>query len=354
MNKKSLIIIIIQSFVIILLIWVVMLMGSDEFVDDDLFDEEETLSFIEVNDEGLNQIRLTEKIVNNSGIETAKIYSSNKQSSFSNYGIVQATDTLIDLKNIYDRLMQEINTLKNQLLTEEKKYLAFAELNEDEKNISDQVLLEQQTIVNNLKVTIEKKAILKKNLKQKVLTQWGQKFYDVVSGSTKDKDLVALVSGSARLVKITIPSSESGRFIPKSIIFSPINGSDEIDGIFIDKAPTIEPSILGQTYFYLIQSTEIRIGSKLIGFYFQKNDKEINLFEVSDTSVVWSNGTPWVYIEQEPHLFIKKPVVLENEINRGWLISAELLSPNDSVVIKGAQLLLSEEFKYQIKNENED
>ena len=135
MNKKSLIIIIIQSFVIILLIWVVMLMGSDEFVDDNLFDEEETLSFIEVNDEGLNQIRLTEKIVNNSGIETAKIYSSNKQSSFSNYGIVQATDTLIDLKNIYDQLMQEINTLKNQLSTEEKKYLAFAELNEDEKNI---------------------------------------------------------------------------------------------------------------------------------------------------------------------------------------------------------------------------
>ena len=44
---------------IILLIWVVVLMGSDEFVDDDLFDEEETLSFIEVNDEGLNQIRLT-------------------------------------------------------------------------------------------------------------------------------------------------------------------------------------------------------------------------------------------------------------------------------------------------------
>ena len=65
-----------QSFVIILLIWVVILMGSDEFVDDDLFDEEETLSFIEVNDEGLNQVRLTETIVKNSGIETARITSS--------------------------------------------------------------------------------------------------------------------------------------------------------------------------------------------------------------------------------------------------------------------------------------
>jgi hypothetical protein len=157
MNKKSLMIIVIQSFVIILLIWVVILMGSDEFVDDDLFDEEETLSFIEVNDEGLNQIRLTETIVKNSGIQTAAIINSNKRSSFSNYGIVQATDTLIDLKNIYDQLMQEINTLQNQINTEEKKYLAFVDLNADEKNISDQVLLDQQTLVNNLKVSIEKK-----------------------------------------------------------------------------------------------------------------------------------------------------------------------------------------------------
>ena len=41
---------------------------------------------------------------------------------------MQATDTLIDLKNIYDQLMQEINTLQNQLKTEEKKYIAFENL----------------------------------------------------------------------------------------------------------------------------------------------------------------------------------------------------------------------------------
>ena len=207
-------IIVIQSFVIILLIWVVILMGSDEFVDDDLFDEEETLSFIEVNDEGLNQIRLTETIVKNSGIQTSAIISSNKQSSFSNYGIVQATDTLIDLKNIYDQLMQEINTLRNQINTEEKKYLAFVDLNADEKNISDQVLLDQQTLVNNLKVSIEKKVALKKNLQQKVLSQWGNKFYMAITGQAKDKQLNPLLDGEARLVKITLPSSDSDNSVP--------------------------------------------------------------------------------------------------------------------------------------------
>jgi hypothetical protein len=299
---------------------------------------------------------LTEAIVKNSGIQTTKIISSNKQSSFSNYGIVQATDTLIDLKNIYDQLMQEINTLQNQINTEEKKYLAFVDLNADGKNISDQALLDQQTLVNNLKVSVEKKVVLKKNLQQKVLSQWGNKFYMAITGKAKYKQLNPLLNGEARLVKITLPSSDSDNSIPHKIIFTPINGNNETEGIYLDKAPTIEPSILGQTFYYLIQSPDIRIGSKLIGFYKEKqnNDKQMNRYEVQSSSIVWSNGLPWVYIEEEPFLFVKKPVSLENEIKDGWLVISEALSTNDIIVSKGAQLLLSEEYKYQIKNENED
>ena len=67
------------------------------------------------------------------------------------------------------------------------------------------MLLDQQTVVNNIEVAIEKKTALKKNLQQKVLTQWGRKFYDAVTGRSKDKNIVALINGNARLVKITIP-----------------------------------------------------------------------------------------------------------------------------------------------------
>ena len=86
----------------------------------------------------------------------------------------------------------------------------------------------------------------------------------------------------------------------------------------------------------------------------QNKDKQQNRYEVQSSSIVWSNGLPWVYIEEEPFLFVKKPVSLENEIKDGWLVTSDALSTNDIIVSKGAQLLLSEEYKYQIKNENED
>ncbi|MEY3028254.1 MAG: hypothetical protein RIQ77_337, partial [Pseudomonadota bacterium] len=88
MNKKSLIIIVVQSFVIMILIWVVIFIGSDEFTDDNLPEEDESISFLEINVDGLSQIRLNQSIVENSGIVTEKIQASDKKMSFSNYGIV--------------------------------------------------------------------------------------------------------------------------------------------------------------------------------------------------------------------------------------------------------------------------
>jgi len=354
MNKKSLILIVVQSFVIMILIWVVIFIGSDEFAEDDLLDDEKSVSFLETNADGLNQVRLNQSIVKNSGIMTERIQTSDKSMSFSNYGVVQATDTLIDLKNIHDQLLQDIATLQNQKKAEEKKYFAFLELNKDEKNISDQVLLDQEAILNNLAVILEKKVALKSNLKQKVITQWGDKFYRLISENADKSNLKKILQGSARLIKITLPSADSNNPVPKKIIFSPINGNSEIEGTFVAEAPTIEPSILGQTFYYLIDSSEIRIGSKLIGFYINDQRNQDKLYEIPNSAIVWSNGISWVYTETENALFIKKPINLINEIKSGWLVESKLLNDKDLLVTNGAQLLLSEEYKYQIKNENED
>jgi hypothetical protein len=354
MNRKSLILIIVQSFIIILLIWIVILMGSDEFTNIDIDDDDANQSFVEVNSDGLNQVRLTDVIKNNSGIISKEIVKSNKEMTFSNYGIVQATDTLIDLKNIQDQLLSDLSTLENQFKTENKKLNAFVTLNEDNKNISDQALSDQQILVANISGSIDNINILLKNLKQKVLSQWGDKFYKLIKNEKPIKNLQSLLDGKSRLVKITLPSSDGEQVIPKKILFNPINGSKEIEGYFVSKAPTVDHSLLGQTFYYLINSSDIRIGSKLIGFYQNTNDKKISLFELPHNSIIWSSGLPWVYVEKESAVYIKKPVVLKNEIKGGWLASSDNISDNDKVVIKGAQLLLSEEYKYQIKNENED
>jgi hypothetical protein len=353
MKNKNLTIIAIQSFMIFLLIWVVIIVGGDEFSDDEGYEDDETVSFVELTEDGLNQVRLSEKIVSNSGIVSKKIVISNKKMNFSNYGLVQGTDSLIDLKNINDQLLNEKNTLINRKKTEKKKFIAFEDLNKDDKNISDQALLEQEVILANIDAEIRNKEALLSNLKQKVISQWGEEFYKLITNKN-NSFLEKLLQSQARIVKITLPSVDSGFSIPKKIIFSPINGSEDVEGYFVAEAPMVDQNILGQTFYYLIDGINLRIGSKVVGYYEQDNSQEIDLYEIPTNAVVWSNGISWVYVEKEAFLFIKKPILLKNEIKSGWLVSSDSINDSDKIVTKGAQLLLSEEYKYQIKNENED
>ena len=74
---------------------------------------------------------------------------------------------------------------------------------------------------------------------------------------------------------------------------------------------------------------------------------------VPGTAIVWYSGKAWVYIKEDTEKFRRIPVSTAVESNGGWF-NIEGLKTGDEVVTNGGQLLLSEEFKYQIKNENED
>jgi hypothetical protein len=73
---------------------------------------------------------------------------------------------------------------------------------------------------------------------------------------------------------------------------------------------------------------------------------------IPSSAVVWYAGVPWAYFKQGEDQFIRKPISADTEIDKGWFNKA--LDIDSEVVISGAQLLLSEEFKYLIKNENDD
>jgi hypothetical protein len=74
---------------------------------------------------------------------------------------------------------------------------------------------------------------------------------------------------------------------------------------------------------------------------------------VPEAAVVWHGGRAWAYVREAPTTFVRKPVSTSEEIGNAWF-NAEGFQPRDEVVVSGAQLLLSEELKFQIRNENED
>jgi hypothetical protein len=59
-------------------------------------------------------------------------------------------------------------------------------------------------------------------------------------------------------------------------------------------------------------------------------------------------------VQKSENKFYRKSIETNTESSNGWIVKENHIKENDLIVINGAQLLLSEEFKYQIKNENDD
>ena len=135
------------------------------------------------------------------------------------------------------------------------------------------------------------------------------------------------------------------------------NSPSSLFSNFISDAPSSNISLQGKSFFYVVENNDIKLGSKIKADITKINNqvKRKKLFIPSE-SVVWSSGKPWVFIKKDgdENIFLRKPLINPLETENGWIILEDNLKNNELVVVDGAQLLLSEEFKYQIKNENED
>jgi hypothetical protein len=76
---------------------------------------------------------------------------------------------------------------------------------------------------------------------------------------------------------------------------------------------------------------------------------------VPSAAIVWHAGKAWAYVkdDDEDDVFTRKEVSTALEMPGGWFDTGHF-EEGDEVVVSGAQLLLSEELKFQIRNENED
>tara|TARA_Y100000022_G_scaffold199255_1_gene211334 strand:- start:26036 stop:27115 length:1080 start_codon:yes stop_codon:yes gene_type:complete len=358
---KSKLLIIIQSMMIITLVWIIFLIGSDKiFLDNDIDeeenDEEIIIDYTELID-GLTYVRLPSAVEKNSGITTQPLTISSEVSDVFSYGEVVNLTDLFTKKNNLANLFRKKIKLENRLEGELDFLKKIESLNRDNKNIADNVILEKEGDIDILQNDL---VIIKNDINNIIINtehKWGE-FFGKHIAQAKNKVAKNLFDNKYRLINITIPSSKLASEMPNTIkIFLPHDNKKIYKGNFVSDAPSSNISLQGKSFFYVVENNDIKLGSKVKADITKINSqtKEKKLF-IPSKSVVWSNGKPWVFVKKvgDEGIFLRKPLIEPLETENGLIVLEENLKTNDLVVVDGAQLLLSEEFKYQIKNENED
>jgi hypothetical protein len=354
MNRKLTIIIGLQAFLIVVLFWVLVFYGKDEFeaMTQQTEEEIETPSRV-VTEKGMTVINISAATQKQSEITTSPLKSGKHQSSVSSYGSVVSIDNLIDLRSRYLAAKADIEVLRTALSYNKSEFARLQALNQDDKNISDKAVATARSNIKADEAKIAAAESSAKSITDSMRQMWGDTLTQHATNLEKSELLQNLISNQEVLIQITLPFDAAEPAQNSSIMIAPTAAPGQsIRALHLSRAPASSSTIQGKTYFYHAKTKELRAGMQ-VNAVSATTSKMSDGVIIPNSAIIWYAGKSWVYKKTADDKFSRIPVDTDIEIGNGWFYQGSL-KPDDQVVTSGAQLLLSEEFKSQITNENDD
>lgn len=132
----------------------------------------------------------------------------------------------------------------------------------------------------------------------------------------------------------------------------------DLDRTLATRAEALSPAtktddlIQGETWFYHTMNPRLRSGMRVHVWAPLAGGERAGVI-VPLSAVIWHAGKPWVYRRESGDHFARVGLTGYREQSAGWFVE-QGLAAGDEIVITGGQMLLSEEFRQHIPDEDDD
>ena len=222
----------------------------------------------------------------------------------------------------------------------------------DDRNVSEQALRTAQAHYRSEQARLTAAEQSAAAIRDALRSMWGE----VVAGWAADPDasvMQGLLHQSSFLVQLVLPYDLPRAAVRGKVAITPVvSRENPRSARYVAESPQVDPALPGETYFYLVESGGLRAGMRVLA-HIGLGGKPVAGVIVPPSAVVWHAGKAWLYVKDDGQTFSRHEVSVAQELDGGWFNGSGFDSGSE-VVVSGAQLLLSEELKYQIRNENED
>jgi membrane fusion protein, multidrug efflux system len=353
MNRKLAIIIGLQAFLIVMLFWVLVFYGKDEYeaLNQDNTEQIETPNHV-TSKQGVAIVTVSTETQNQSDIKTNALKASSYHGGINSYGDVIGIDGLIELRTRYLAAKAESEVISASLTHNQNEYNRLLALNQDDKNVSDKVVATALADTKSDEAKLSATESSAKSIADSVRQAWGESLSKLALEKNMSPLLQNLVTNKEALLQITLPYDSPEPAANSHVVIGIPETQYSGAAYYLSPAPVSNASIQGKTYFYHLNSSILRSGMKVTVLNLNNTQSNIGVL-IPATAVVWYGGKPWVYKKTSDDEFTRIPINTDTEVQNGWFYQGKLKA-GDQIVTSGAQLLLSEEFKSQITNENED
>jgi len=354
MNRKILAIITLQTLIIIVLFWALVFYGKDEYETCTSGDDNQIPSVSRIaENKGSTVLTLSTESQQQSGIAISVLQSTDYQPTLASFGSVLSIQPLIELRSRHLAARADANIVRASLTNSQQDYQRLLALNRDSRNVSDRALQAAEAVWKADEAKLAAAETVAATQRDNMRQQWGETLTAWATQPHTQAELQRLIEHRDVLIQVSLPFEAVTPGKNSSLSVEPAGMQGKaIRAGYISPSPQTDPTIQGRTFYYFAPADNLRAGMR-VAVKLAGHGKAIGGVIVPASAVVWYAGKAWVYQQQAAERFVRRQVSTDTESGEGWF-NAGNLKAGDRVVSNGVQLLLSEEFKYQIKNENED
>lgn len=288
-------------------------------------------------------IRVERSAQERSGIETTRLPAAPYLEQVRAYGMVLDAARLTELGNSYANAEAQLRTAQAKV-TFSKAAFERAQMLENERGVSQAALQSAEAAYRSDEAGVGAAMSLVQTLAATAYQEWGP----MLGKSLVEHSAIVtrLIERQDFLLQVTLPP---GTPLPKSVaaatIDSPGKGRTAIT--LVSPATRTDPRIQGLSFFYLAAADSgVLPGMNVLAFISTGEDRAG--VAVPPDALVWWQDRPWVYRLTEPDTFVRTGIATDQPTPGGGYVDRNL-GAEAQVVTRGAQLLLSEEFRPQIQ-----
>ncbi|HEV2302441.1 MAG TPA: hypothetical protein VGR91_12810 [Stellaceae bacterium] len=263
------------------------------------------------------------------------------------YGTVLDAASLTALSNQYLDATTQVQTAEARLAVSRAAFERAKILHGDQQNVSTAELQRAQG-----SFAVDRAALAAARARMAMVTANARQGWGNVLGKALidgAPPIAALIARRQYLVKVILPPGVTLETAPATAT-ARSSGATGIRLAFVSPATSTDPKLQGVGYFYSAPAESRLLPGMNLRVMLPASPVAGGLV-VPQSAVVWLQGKAWVFLRTAPRTFVRREIAPDRPGPGGGYIVAGL-PPGAEIVVQGAQMLLSEEFRSQVPIED--
>jgi hypothetical protein len=284
-----------------------------------------------------------------SGLKTILAKPLRHNAEFEAIGKVVSIQPLLALRERYLVAQAELNGAKAKLKQADQS-LKRQEALYRQGIAAKRSLQEQQALGLVDKATIDVSYAKLMAIANEAQLLWGKELAEwvLIDKVAKVKEFLL---GQQQLLQITLPSNKQLANEIKTIAIEPYGQRNKArPGVLISRANQVDNNMQGESYFFQVKGDGLNVGMKVSAWIPEPTLGQTGVV-VPESALIWYLDQAYVYIKVSKDAFIRRTIKSFSVAPGGYFIIDDLKT-GEEIVTTGGQMLLSEELRGQLPDED--